>query len=66
MIPRAGISTSGLPCTEIISMTHSCLPANRLPDSEGPPDFRASEYTPGKIGTYPAPAAPTAGEWAIP
>jgi mono/diheme cytochrome c family protein len=36
--------------------------ANRVPDSEGPPDFWASEYTPEKIGTYPAPAFPTANE----
>jgi mono/diheme cytochrome c family protein len=35
---------------------------NRVPDSEGPPDFWASEYTPDKIGTYPAPAFPTANE----
>jgi mono/diheme cytochrome c family protein len=35
---------------------------NRVPDSEGPPDFWASGYTPEKIGTYPAPAFPTANE----
>lgn len=36
--------------------------SNRVPDSEGPPDFWASEYTPEKIGTYPAPPFPTASE----
>jgi mono/diheme cytochrome c family protein len=35
---------------------------NRVPDSEGPPDFWASEYTPEKIGTYPLPPFPAAGE----
>lgn len=35
---------------------------NRVADSEGPPDFWASSYTPDKIGTYPAPAYPTANE----
>lgn len=35
---------------------------NRVADSEGPPDFWASEYTPEKIGVYPAPAFPTARE----
>lgn len=39
---------------------------NRVPDSEGPPDFWASEYTPEKIGTYPAPPFPAAGERAAP
>lgn len=32
---------------------------NKVPDSEGPPDFWASGMTPDKIGTYPAPAFPT-------
>ena len=36
--------------------------ANKVPDSEGPPDFWASGMTPEKIGTYPAPAFPTANE----
>lgn len=36
--------------------------SNKVPDSEGPPDFWASEYTPEKIGTYPAPPFPTASE----
>jgi mono/diheme cytochrome c family protein len=35
---------------------------NKVPDSEGPPDFWASEYTVAKIGTYPAAAYPTANE----
>lgn len=35
---------------------------NRVADSEGPPDFWMSEYTPEKIGTYPAPKFPTANE----
>jgi mono/diheme cytochrome c family protein len=36
--------------------------SNKVADSEGPPDFWASEYTPAKIGTYPAPPYPTASE----
>ena len=36
--------------------------SNRVADSEGPPDFWASEYTTEKIGTYPAPAYPTGNE----
>jgi mono/diheme cytochrome c family protein len=35
---------------------------NRVPDSEGPPDFWASAYTVEKIGRYPPPAFPTANE----
>jgi mono/diheme cytochrome c family protein len=35
---------------------------NRVPDSEGPPDFWAGEYTEEKIGPYPVPAFPTARE----
>jgi len=35
---------------------------NKVPDSEGPPDFWASEYTVEKIGPYPVPAFPTANE----
>lgn len=35
---------------------------NKVPDSEGPPDFWASAYTVDKIGAYPAPAFPTANE----
>lgn len=36
--------------------------SNRVQDSEGPPDFWASEYTPEKIGTLPAAPFPTANE----
>jgi len=35
---------------------------NQVEDSEGPPDFWASEYTEDKVGPYPAPAFPTANE----
>lgn len=35
---------------------------NQVMDSEGPPDFWASEYVPGKIGPYPAAPFPTAQE----
>ena len=35
---------------------------NRVPDSEGPPDFWASQYTPEKIGPYPLPPFPTERE----
>lgn len=35
---------------------------NKVPDSEGPPDFWASAYTVDKIGAYPAVAFPTANE----
>ena len=35
---------------------------NRVPDSEGPPDFWGSEYLTGKYGPYPAPPFPTAQE----
>ncbi len=36
--------------------------SNRVADSDGPPDFWASEYTVEKIGTYPVAAFPTANE----
>lgn len=39
---------------------------NRVMDSEGPPDFWASAYTPDKIGSYPSPPFPTAREAAGP
>lgn len=46
-------------------LKHGVKPvSNRVPDSEGPPDFWASEYTVEKIGTYPAAAFPTAKEQA--
>jgi mono/diheme cytochrome c family protein len=35
---------------------------NRVADSEGPPDFWASEYTAEKIGTYPPQPFPTEKE----
>lgn len=35
---------------------------NRVEDSEGPPDFWASEYTVAKIGPFPAVNFPTANE----
>jgi quercetin dioxygenase-like cupin family protein len=35
---------------------------NRIPDSEGPPDFWASEYTLEKYGPYPLAPFPTANE----
>lgn len=35
---------------------------NRVADSEGPPDFWASFYTPENIGPYPGPGFPTANE----
>jgi mono/diheme cytochrome c family protein len=36
--------------------------SHKVEDSEGPPDFWASEYTVEKIGPYPAVAYPTANE----
>jgi mono/diheme cytochrome c family protein len=35
---------------------------NQVMDSEGPPDFWASAYTPQAVGTHPAPAYPTVNE----
>jgi mono/diheme cytochrome c family protein len=35
---------------------------NKVKDSDGPPDFWASEYTVEKIGSNPSPAYPTAKE----
>jgi len=35
---------------------------NKVPDSDGPPDFWASAYTVQAIGPYPSPAYPTANE----
>jgi hypothetical protein len=44
-------------------LKHGVKPVrNRVEDSDGPPDFWASEYTAAKIGPYPAPAFPTANE----
>jgi mono/diheme cytochrome c family protein len=36
--------------------------SNKVEDSEGPPDFWASEYTVEKIGPFPASAFPTSNE----
>jgi hypothetical protein len=36
--------------------------SHRVQDSDGPPDFWASEYTVEKIGPYPAPGFPAATE----
>ena len=36
--------------------------SNKIPESEGPPDFRASTYTVKEIGPYPPPAFPAASE----
>lgn len=35
---------------------------NQVQDSDGPPDFWVSEYTPEKIGSYPLPAFPASKE----
>ena len=44
-------------------LKHGLKPvSNKVADSEGPPDFWASEYTVEKIGPYPSPAFPTANE----
>ncbi len=44
-------------------LKRAVLPVNnKVADSEGPPDFWASEYTVAKIGTHPAPPFPTANE----
>ena len=44
-------------------LKHGLKPvSNKVADSEGPPDFWASEYTPAKLGPYPARPFPTANE----
>jgi mono/diheme cytochrome c family protein len=44
-------------------LKHAVKPvSNRVADSDGPPDFWASEYTVEKIGPYPAAAFPTSNE----
>lgn len=44
-------------------LKHGLKPVrNKVPDSEGPPDFWVSEYTVENIGRYPAPPFPTANE----
>ncbi len=48
-------------------LKHGVKPVtNRVEDSEGPPDFWASEYTPEKIGPYPPAPFPTANERRLP
>jgi hypothetical protein len=39
--------------------------SHRMPDSEGPPDFWASDYTPDKIGAFPLAAFPSGNEVAM-
>jgi len=44
-------------------LKHGVKPVrNRVPDSEGPPDFWASTWAPLTDGAYPAPQFPTANE----
>jgi len=44
-------------------LKHGIKPvANTVPDSQGPPDFWASSYTPDKVGPYPLPTYPAASE----
>lgn len=44
-------------------LKHGLKPVrNLVEDSEGPPDFWASEYTNEKVGSWPAPPFPTARE----
>lgn len=44
-------------------LKHGLKPVrNMVPDSEGPPDFWASEYVDTKMGSWPAPPFPTARE----
>lgn len=44
-------------------LKHGLQPVHhRVPDSEGPPDFWASAYTPEEIGLYPSPPFPTERE----
>jgi mono/diheme cytochrome c family protein len=47
----------------IAYLKHGIKPVNnKVTDSEGPPDFWASDYTAAKIGPFPLPAYPAAGE----
>jgi hypothetical protein len=44
-------------------LKHGIKPvSNAVPDSQAPPDFWASSYTPNKIGPYPLPAYPAGNE----
>jgi len=48
-------------------LKHGLKPVrNRVPDSEGPPDFWASAWAPFVDGAYPTPQFPTANETAPP
>ena len=48
-------------------LKHGLQPkANRVEDSEGPPDFWVSFYVPETIGAYPLPPFPTAQERDLP
>ncbi|MEJ2501745.1 MAG: hypothetical protein P8177_00265, partial [Gemmatimonadota bacterium] len=47
----------------IAYLKHGLMPVdNAVPESEAPPEGWAGEYTPEKIGTWPAPPFPTARE----
>jgi thiosulfate dehydrogenase len=47
----------------IAYLQHGIKPvSNKVPDSDGPPDFWASAYTPDKIGPYPLPPYPSGNE----
>ena len=49
-----------------VYLKHGVKPvSNRVGDSDGPPDFWASEYTLEKIGPYPASPFPTSREQAV-
>jgi mono/diheme cytochrome c family protein len=49
-----------------VYLKHGVKPvSNRVADSDGPPDFWASEYTLEKIGPYPASPFPTSREQAV-
>ena len=47
----------------IAYLQHGIKPvSNAVPDSQEPPDHWACSYTPDRIGPYPLPAYPAAGE----
>ena len=49
-----------------VYLKHGVKPvSNRVADSDGPPDFWASEYTLEKIGPYPASPFPTSREQGV-
>lgn len=48
-------------------LKHGIKPiVNKVKDSEGPPDFWASGYTPEIIGPFPLPAFPVGNEQFLP